>query len=324
MKNAMPRTKPDESASGFSLSPSANSPVNPASVPLPASENGAAKTSRHRKRDRLWEKTVIVTGASSGIGRSLCKRLVERHACRVIGVARNEERCLSLREELGDAFSYHLFDVSDEKAWQAFAARLQEENILPDILVNNAGMLPRFCRFDRMDAALFSQTIDVDFLSVVYACRAMLPLLLRAPSPMLCNIASSAALCPLPGVTPYAAAKAAVKSFTESLAAEYAPDRLRVCLILPGFTLTDIFREQKESGMRNPWLSRIAMPCKKMAGKIERALQKGKPRKVFGADAKGMDLLYKLFPAHAARLCGNVLRLGAAALFEDVFPTDGI
>ena len=319
----MPRTKPDEGASGFSLLRSANSPVGSASVP-PARENGAAKTSRHQKRDRLWGKTVIVTGASSGIGRSLCKRLVQRHACRVIGVARNEERCAALREELGEAFSYFLFDVSDEKAWQAFAARLQEENILPDILVNNAGMLPPFRRFDHIDPDLFTRTVNTDFWSVVYGCRTLLPLLKKSPSPMLCNIASSAALCPLPGITPYAAAKAAVKSFTESLESEYAAEKLRVCLILPGFTLTDIFREQKESGMRNPWLSRIAMPCKKMAGKIERALQKGKPRKVFGADAKGMDLLYKLFPAHAARLCGNVLRLGAAALFEDVFPTDGI
>lgn len=272
-----------------------------------------------QKRDRLWGRTVVLTGASSGIGRALCRRLVLRHACRVIGVARNEERCISLREELGQAFSYRLFDVSDEQAWRDFALWLQEQNITPDILVNNAGMLPPFCRFDRMSGELFTRTVNTDFLSVVYGCRALLPLLKNADAPMLCNISSSAALCPLPGVTPYAASKAAVKSFTESLAAEYKPDRLRVCLILPGFTLTDIFREQKTEGNENKLISLVAMPCEKMADKIERALQKGKTRKVFGADAKGMNLLYALFPAHAARVCGSVLRLGAATLFEDVF-----
>ena len=281
--------------------------------------NPAAAAKPQQKNDRLWGKTVVLTGASSGIGRALCRRLVQKHACRVIGVARNEERCAALREELGEAFSFFLFDVSDESAWQDFALRLQERNTVPDVLINNAGMLPPFCRFDKTDPALFSQTVRTDFLSVVYGCRALLPLLKKSPAPLLCNIASSAALCPLPGVTAYAASKAAVKSFTEALAAEYPADKLRVCLILPGFTMTDIFRGQKSEIGKSRLITMAAMPCEKMADKIERALKKGKKRKVFGIDAKGMALLYALLPAHAARICGGVMRRGAAALFEDVF-----
>ena len=284
----------------------------------------AAVNPPKKKGDRLWGKTVVLTGASSGIGRALCRRLVQKHACRVIGVARNEERCAALREELGETFSYFLFDVSDETAWKNFALGLQEQNITPDILINNAGMLPPFRRFDHIDPDLFTRTVNTDFWSVVYGCRTLLPLLKKSPSPMLCNIASSAALCPLPGITPYAAAKAAVKSFTESLESEYAAEKLRVCLIMPGFTLTDIFREQKNGPGNNRLISMMAMPCEKMADKIERALKKGKKRKIFGLDAKGMALLYTLFPAHAARICGGVMRRGAAALFEDVFPRDGM
>ena len=66
-------------------------------------------------------KTVILSGASSGIGKGIAERLIKDHGCKVIGIARNEQRLINFKEELGnkgDNFSYYTFDVSQEEKWQ--------------------------------------------------------------------------------------------------------------------------------------------------------------------------------------------------------------
>ena len=79
-------------------------------------------------RNWIKDKYVVLTGASGGIGRELCKLLVIKYGANVIGVGRNEEKMRSLQAELGkDAhrFTYTLFDVSIKENWQAFAKELQ-------------------------------------------------------------------------------------------------------------------------------------------------------------------------------------------------------
>lgn len=270
------------------------------------------------KEKWIDNKTIIVTGASSGIGKSLCRLLVQKYNCRVIGVARSEEKCATLKEELGEKFDYRLFDVGEKNNWQNFAEELKKEGTMPDLLINNAGMLPPFCVFRKTDPAQFERVIHTNFLSVVYACYALLPLLTQSEQGGVVNISSSSALCTLPGVTAYASSKAAVKNFTESLASEYAKKDFYVGLVLPGFTMTDIFREQK-SGKADGLIATVATPCEKMVKKIERAIVRKKRRCVFGVDAHGMNLLYRLFPSAAASVCGSVLRLFHLDLFSDVF-----
>ena len=95
-------------------------------------------------------KTVILSGASSGIGKGIAERLIKDHGCKVIGIARNEQRLINFKEELGnkgDNFTYYTFDVSQEEKWQELADTLDRENIKPDILINNAGILPKFDKF---------------------------------------------------------------------------------------------------------------------------------------------------------------------------------
>ena len=79
----------------------------------------------------LQGKTVILTGASSGIGREMAKLFVLNYGANVLGIGRNLERLQSLKEELGEKFSYRAFDVSAQESWRIFAEELKSEGVKP-------------------------------------------------------------------------------------------------------------------------------------------------------------------------------------------------
>ena len=165
-------------------------------------------------------KTVIVSGASSGIGKGLVKKLIDEHGCRVIGIARNEAKMKKLVAELGEQarfFSYFLFDVSVKENWKTFADALREQGIQPDILINNAGILPKFDKFLNYSIEDIDRAMQINFYSSVYSMNALLPMLMQSKAAGVVNIASSAALCSLAGTSVYSASKAALKSLTESI-----------------------------------------------------------------------------------------------------------
>ena len=131
-------------------------------------------------------KTVIITGASSGIGKMLAERLIKERNCKVIGVARSEKKMINFVEELGDYsknFSYRLFDVSSYDNWQAFHDWLVENDIKPDVLINNAGVLPRFDRLMNYTKEEIDESINIDFYSAAYSSKIMLPLLMKSETP---------------------------------------------------------------------------------------------------------------------------------------------
>ena len=141
-------------------------------------------------------KTVIVSGASSGIGKGLVKKLIDEHGCRVIGIARNETKMLKLVEELGAKkryFSYFLFDVSVRENWKTFADALREQGVQPDILINNAGILPKFDKFLNYSIEDIDRAMQINFYSSVYSMNALLPMLMQSKAEGGVNIASSAA-----------------------------------------------------------------------------------------------------------------------------------
>ncbi|MBP5242468.1 MAG: SDR family NAD(P)-dependent oxidoreductase [Clostridia bacterium] len=272
------------------------------------------------KKNQLQGKTIVISGVTSGMGRTLTVTFTKKYGARVIGIARNEEKCKALQAELPEgSFSYYLFDVSDKQAWHNFAEELKAQDVTVDILLNNAGMLPRFTRFDRFSVEETERVMAVNYFSIVYACHELLPLITKKDGGAVYNIASSAALCPLPGATFYEASKAAVKNFTESLAGEYSKKKLHVGVICPGFTLTDLFRAQDKTGMKDDRILKLATPCAKMARNIEKTIVKRKRRKVFGFDAKGMALLYTLFPSHASHIIAKILTLSKSIMFDGVF-----
>lgn len=271
----------------------------------------------------LSGKTCVVTGASGGMGAGIAATLIKKHGCKVIGVARSEPKMVKFIEELGptyaEQFSYKLFDVSKKENWDNFVEELNAEGIKVDILVNNAGILPKFKRFDRYDMDEIERAININFYSCVYSIKAMLPMLLESADGGIINIDSSAALMSLAGTTMYSASKAALKGFTESLREEFR-GKLFVGLVCPGFTKTDIFRDQKnEGGKGQKVMDMISTDCDLMVKMIMFGIEHKQHLQIHGMDAHAMSIFGKLLPVNGSRLFSAVMKAADIDLFKDVF-----
>lgn len=277
--------------------------------------------------DKNWldNKTVIVTGASSGMGKGITEKLIKEHGCTVLGVARSQQKMEALVAELGeyaDKFSYQLFDVSERANWDNYLNYLNENNIKPDILINNAGILPKFDKFQHYSIEDIEKAMNINFYSAVYSMHALLPLLLESPAPAIINIDSSAALMSLAGTSVYSASKAALKSLTESMREELR-GKCYVGIVCPGFTKTDIFRNQSSSDEKaQKMLNMVSTSCDTMVKWIMNGIKKQHELMVFGMDAAFMNYFGRLLPVQGGRLFSAVMKMSKLPLFDGVFKED--
>lgn len=271
----------------------------------------------------LSGKTCVVTGASGGMGAGIAATLIKKHGCKVIGIARSEPKMKKFIEELGptyaEQFSYKLFDVSKNENWVNFAQELKDEGVKIDVLVNNAGILPKFKRFDRYEMDEIEKAININFYSCVYSIKALLPMLLESNDPGIINIDSSAALMSLAGTSMYSASKAALKGFTEALREEFR-GKVYVGLVCPGFTKTDIFRDQKNDGGKGQKvMDMISTDCDLMVKMIMFGIEHKQALQIHGMDAHAMSVFGKLLPVNGSRLFSAIMKAADIDLFNDVF-----
>lgn len=271
------------------------------------------------KNNWINNKTVIVTGASSGIGRGIAVRLIKEYNCTVLGIARSKEKMESLSEELGSdkgKFSYCLFDVSKRDNWKNFAEYIKENSIKPDILFNSAGILPEFKKAENFSVEEIERTMNINFYGAVYSVKELLPIILESSSPAVVNIDSSAAFMPLAGTSVYSASKAALKAFTEALREELR-GRCYVGVICPGFTKTDIFRsqnltEEKEKKIINA----VSTSCDYAVKRIVKSIAKKRELTVIGADAQFMKHTARIMPVKGGRMVSAILKKSGFKLFD--------
>jgi short-subunit dehydrogenase len=270
-------------------------------------------------RNWLKDKWIVLSGASSGIGRALVKILIKKYGACVYGIGRSEEKMLSLKAELGEnanRFSYALFDVGQKSAWQVFVERLKTENILPVFTINNAGVFPSFGRLQDLGSETVENVLQTNFLSAVYAAETLLPYMQGGG---MLNICSSSALCPVVGTAAYSASKSALKGFTEALALEYR-GRAYVGIFFPGTTNTELFRNDEQT--KDSILQKFAISPEKMAKRIARKLYRRRRRAVLGADAKAMAFITWLMPVKGPALISWVMKKSGSKVFKNVFPKD--
>lgn len=265
----------------------------------------------------LKERTVVLTGASGGFGKEITKILVRRFGCRVIGIGRSEEKMLALRAELApksELFDYRLFDVSSESEWQTFAEKLDGKT---SVLINCAGILPNFEAFEKQDTASVRRATEVNYFSAVTAIKALLPTLEKNSDPMIVNISSSSALCPVAGAAAYSASKAAFRAFSEALTAEL-DGKVRVLTVCPGFSITDIFRNQTEKMPEKSVMKYFSTSPERVAEKIVRAMTRARKRMICGADARLMNFGHRVAPTLTLKLMRKILKKSGEPMFKDI------
>ena len=266
----------------------------------------------------LYNQNIVVTGASSGIGKELCRLLITRYNANVIGVARSEEKLLSFKaelEELSHKFTYRVFDVSNKHAWNDFSDDLQKQNIPVRLLINNAGIFPAFQTVENTPNEVVEKVMRTNFYSVTYATQAFSKLLFADKTGAIVNISSSAALCTIVGTAAYSASKSALKAYTEALALDKKNNY--VGIMYPGTTKTELFRNDEQT--KNSALDKMAMSAPKMAKKILQKIRKRKKRAVIGWDAKLMHFVAKIAPVKGLFLIRYVMKKSNSKVFKNVF-----
>lgn len=184
--------------------------------------------------------TVLVTGASSGIGKALSRELALQGAHLVL-VSRNAHRLEQEAEDLRVRFrvSVHVFpaDLSLSENRQKLFEFTQQNHLTVDVLINNAG-LAQYGLFDQTNVTSMNAMLDLNIHALTHLTRLYLPGMLQRRKGGLLNVGSTAGFQPLPYLSVYAATKAFVLHFTEAIWEECRGSGVRIFCLCPGNTLT--------------------------------------------------------------------------------------
>jgi short-subunit dehydrogenase len=185
--------------------------------------------------------TVLITGASGGIGEELA-RLFAAHRYDLVLVARTEEKLQSLSAELGRAHGVQArvlaADLADPAAPPRVFETLRELGVTIDVLVNNAGFGATGA-YAEIDYDVTARMIQVNIGALAHLTRLFLPGMLARRNGKILNLASTAAYVPGPFMAVYYASKAFVLSFTEAIAEETRGSGVTVTALIPGPTATN-------------------------------------------------------------------------------------
>ena len=194
---------------------------------------------RNDQRER-----VLITGASSGIGKELAKAFAAKGYHPIL-LARNRERldqlALELERHAGTDVTVITADLNEPGAPQAVFDSLHQRDIPIDILVNNAGLVSEG---DFADGALADQLqlLQVNVVALTALTRLFLEPMLRRANGRILNVSSISAFAPIPAMALYAASKAFVLSLTEAMSQELKGTGVTITALCPGFTETPMMQ----------------------------------------------------------------------------------
>lgn len=203
----------------------------------------------------LTSSTIVITGASAGLGRRFSRDLAAAGA-RVFGLARRTNRLDALEDELGDAFTGLECDVADEQSVDRAFEHITEASDRIDGLINNAGF-GRFGPIDEISTKEFDRLLQVNVRGIFLCTRRAVPVMKRQNAAAgfgghIVNIASIAGLIGNPNIGAYNASKFGVRGLSESMFKELRGDGIKVTCLFPGSIETEFFDRADASMTSNP------------------------------------------------------------------------
>jgi uncharacterized protein len=251
--------------------------------------------------------TTLITGASSGIGEAFARKLAARGHDLLL-VARSEDKLIALCNVLGRSHNiraqYFVHDLSQANAAARLLEETQQRNLEVDFLINNAGF-GSMGDFANLDLERELNMIDLNVRSLVESTHRFLKPMRERKSGTIINVASTAGFQPVPFMATYAATKAFVLSFSESLWEENRPFGIMVMALCPGVTETGFF---EASQMQRPPV-RISQTPDQVVDVALRALKRGKASVISGWTNFLMVETERLVPrTFILRAAGSIMR----------------
>ncbi len=202
---------------------------------------------------KLQGRCAIITGASQGFGKAVAEAFLAEGAD-VLICSRGGETLQKTRQELAARAKagQKVLAVSADVSKSDDARRLVSEALSGlgrlDVLVNNAGIYGPMGPIEDVDWAEWVRAVEINLMGTVLPCRSVLPHFKKQGSGKIINLSGGGATAPLPRISAYAASKAAVVRFTETLAEEVRRDRIDVNAVAPGALNTRLLEEVLSSG----------------------------------------------------------------------------
>lgn len=253
---------------------------------------------------KVNNKTIVVSGAGSGMGRELTLQLIKKGA-RVAMVDINTQGMTETASLSGGLnVSSHEIDISNRTSVEQLPESVIKIHGNVDGIINNAGIIQPFVDAKDLGYDKIERIMNINFYGTLYMTKSFLPHLLNRPEAHIANVSSMGGFIPFPGQTFYGASKAAVKLFTEGLYAELRNTSVGVTVIHPGAINTNIMsnsgiKTKAEEAESKKSQGKLALSAEKAAAVMIDAIEKNRFRVMVGKDARMLDILYRIHPQRA-------------------------
>ena len=260
----------------------------------------------------MKNKVVVISGASSGIGKA-CAWHFAKNGSKVVLAARSEEKLKAIGKEMMRA-GYEILtvraDVSNEEDCHNLISETINKYKVIDVLINNAGISMR-ATLEEMDLSVMKKVMDTNFFGTVFCTKYALPFILKSKGSIV-GVSSIAGFKGLPARTAYSASKFAMQGFLESLRIENLKKGLHVLIACPGFTASNIrntaLSKDGEVQRESPRDESKMMTAEKVAEYIYNAVINRQNSLVLTINGKLTVFLNKLIPSVIDRLVYNYLK----------------